>query len=178
MTIAGIILSEFGMRFKKTSMRYFLKAVKNAGIFIILLHAVCVSLHAEDYNLSFVQTDDGFKFFVMQSSETGHVGGCFRNYVPEPEMSVTLGLDLFGKSPVHHLVSTEGLAVFAINNLFFNIESDRTVTLWGGEADDRVFIYNKNNLNLKLACEHFNGTVFYRLKSEKWKPIIIKPFNK
>jgi len=178
MTIAGIILSEFGMRFKKTSMRYFLKAVKNAGIFIILLYIGCFWSHAEDYHLSFVQTDDGFKFFVMQSSETGHVGGRFRNYVPEPEMSVTLGLDLFGKSPVHHLVSTEGLAVFAINNLFFNIESDRTVTLWGGEANDRIFVYNKNNLNLKLACEYFNGSVFYRLKSEEWKPIIIKPFNK
>ena len=183
MTIAGIILSEFGMRFKKTSMRYFLKAVKNAGIFIILLHAVCVSLHAEDYNLSFVQTDDGFKFFVMQSSETGHVGGRFgrqqKPYLrPKPEMSVTLGLDPFGKSPVHHLASTEELAVFAINNLFFNIESDRTVTLWGGGAGDRVFIYNKNNLNLRLACEHFNGSVWYRLKGEDFKQIVIKKFNK
>ncbi len=184
MTIAGIILSEFGMRFKKTSMRYFLKAVKNAGIFIILLHAVCVSLHAEDYNLSFVQTDDGFKFFVMQSSETGHVGGRFgrqqKPYLrPEPEMSVTLGLDLFGKTPrVSRVCCASDLAAFKINELFFKIESDRTVTLWGGEANDRVFVYNKNNLNLRLACEHFNGSVWYRLKGEDFKQIVIKKFNK
>ena len=171
------------MCFKKTSMRYFLKVVKNAGIFIILFYIGCFWSHAEDYHLSFVQTDDGFKFFVMQSSETGHIRGRFPRQqkpylLPKPEMSVTLGLDPFGKSPVHHLVPTEGLAVFAINNLFFNIESDRTVTLWGGNADDRIFVYNKNNLNLKLACEYFKGSVFYRLKGEEWKQIVIKPFNK
>ena len=164
-------------------MRYFLKAVKNAGIFIILFYIGCFWSHAEDYHLSFVQTDDGFKFFAMQSSETGHVGGRFRKqqkpyYVPEPEMSVTLGLDLAGRSPVHHLCSASGLVTFAINGLFFQIEINRTVTLWGGKADDRIFVYNKNNLNLRLACEYFKGSVFYRLKGEEWKPIIIKPFNK
>ena len=171
------------MCFKKTSMRYFLKVVKNAGIFIILFYIGCFWSHAEDYHLSFVQTDDGFKFFVMQSSETGHIRGRFPRQqkpylLPKPEMSVTLGLDPFGKSPVHHLVPTEGLAVFAINNLFFNIESDRTVTLWGGNADDRVFIYNKNNLNLRLVRENFNGSVFYRLNDEEFKKISVKPFNK
>jgi len=164
-------------------MRYFLKAVKNAGVFTILLCFACFHCRAEGYHLSFGQIDGGFEFFAMQSSETGHVHGKFPRQqklylLPKPEMSVTLGLDLFGKTPVHHLYTCFGFATFALNELFFKIESDRTVTLWGGGAGDRVFIYNKNNLTLRLACEHFNGTVFYRLKSEEWKPIIIKPFNK
>lgn len=162
---------------------FLFERMKNAGVFVILLYVCCFLLRAEDYRLSFLQTDGGFTFFAMQSSETGHIRGRFPRQqkpylLPQPEMSVTLGLDPFGKSPVHHLVSTEGLAVFAINNLFFNIESDRTVTLWGGNADDRVFIYNKNNLNLRLVRENFNGSVFCRLNDEEFKKISVKPFNK
>ena len=165
-------------------MRYFLKAVKNAGVFTILLCFACFRCRAEDYSLSFLQIDGGFEFFAMQSSETGHVGVLFGKQqkpylLPEPKISVTLGMDSFGStSRVSHVCCAFGLVVFEINELFFKIESDRTVTLWGGNADDRVFIYNKNNLNLRLVRENFNGSVFYRLNDEEFKKISVKPFNK
>ena len=157
--------------------------MKNTGVFVILFYAVCFPLHAEGYHLSFDQTDDDFEFFAMQSSKTGHVHGKFSKQskpylLPKPKLSVTLGLDLFGRTPVHHLCSMDGLAIFAINGLFFKIEYDRTISLWGGNKSDRVYIYNNNSLNLRLACEHFKGSVFYRLKGEDFKQVVIKKFNK
>jgi hypothetical protein len=157
--------------------------MKNAGVSVILFYVGCFLLRAEDYSLSFLQTDGGFEFFAMQSSKTGHVHGKFPRHqkpylLPKPELSVTLDLDFFGKTPVHHLYTCFGFATFALNGLFFKIESDRTVSLWGGNAYDRVFIYNKNNLNLRLAFEHFKGSVWCRLKGEDFKQIIIKKVNK
>ena len=158
------------------------ECVKNSGVFAILLYIGCFSLRAKDYRLSFLKTDDGFEFFVMQSSKTGHVHGKFSkqsepHLLPKSKLSVTLGLDPFVKTPVHHLCPMDGLAIFAINELFFKIEYDRTISLWGGNESDRVCIHNENNLNLRLACEHFKGSVFYRLKGEDFKPLI-KKFDK
>lgn len=158
--------------------------MKNAGIFVILFCFACFGCYAENYHLSFLQTDGGFEFFMMQSSETGHVHGKFPKQQkpwldPKPEISVTLGMDLFGRTPVHHLYPAFGLVTFAIKALFFKIESDRTVSIWGGEPNDRVWIYNRDNLNLRLACECFRGSVWYRLsENEGWKQIVIKKFNK
>lgn len=158
--------------------------MKHAAVFIILLYIGCFLSRAKSYHLSFVQIDGGFRFCMMEGTETGDVRGFFRKpqkpyLLPEPEVSVTLGLDLAGKSPVHHLYSASEIVTFGINRLFFKIESDRTITLWGGDKDDCVWIYNRDNLNLRLACEHFSGVVMYRLKEdEAWKPIIIKTVNK
>ena len=159
--------------------------MKNASILIILFCLGCFCCRAQQYQLSFALTKEKcLDFYLLVGGKTGHFHGWFSkqkkpySYV-KPMVYDGLEPEPNGKSVVHHLALADEIVTFRINKLIFKIENDRTITLWGGDKNDCVFIHNRERLNLRLACEHFEGTVLYQLrKSRGWKPIIIKPFNK
>ena len=152
-----------------------LRMIKKVSIAITLSIVFCSSLRAEDYHLMFCHTEDGgFKFFVMQSSKSGYLQGFFRKNThpflpPKSELSGTTIAYL------HHFFQSDGIVTFAIQELYFKIESDRTVFLWGGAEEDRIWVYIDGKLKgLRLDCRNVKGTVFYRVNGQKFRPNVDK----